>query len=105
MKNGAKTCSEKFGLLLAHFFSGGRKALSLSGASRLSGLSSPQARALLQLLAREGLVRRAGAGGPFLADKGSASYRCCLKAYRGRRAADGSVNEPGDRGKNAERLE
>jgi len=75
--------SAKFGLLLAHFFMGDRAALTVAGAARLSGLKPEEARALLELLAEEGLLRRGG--GAFRADTVSAGYRRCRRAYRGRR--------------------
>ncbi|OGR78629.1 MAG: hypothetical protein A2X32_05110 [Elusimicrobia bacterium GWC2_64_44] len=78
-----KTCSEKFGLLLAHFFLGEREALTVSGAARLSGLRPREARVLLEILAQEGLLCAGGQGErTFLADTWSSRYRCCLKAYR-----------------------
>lgn len=78
-----KTTSQKFGLLLAHFFLGKRQALTVSGAAKLCGLRAGDARALLEILAQEGLLCAGRARGrAFLPDTGSPSYRCCLKAYR-----------------------
>lgn len=78
-----KTCSEKFGLLLAHFFLGEKEALTVSGAARLSGLRPREARMLLEILAHEGLLCTGRPRGrAFMADTGSPRYRCCLKAYR-----------------------
>lgn len=85
-----RTSSEKFGVLLAHFFLGDREALSVSGAARLSGLRAAEARVLLELLAREGLLCRSGTSrcGPFRAATGSERYKRCRKAYCGQRGTN-----------------
>lgn len=81
-EGGRTDSSVKFGRLLAHFFMGDRAALTVAGAARLSGLKPAEARAVLELLAEEGLLLRGG--GAFRADTVSAGYRRCLRAYRGR---------------------
>jgi len=82
-----RTSSEKVGLLLAHFFLGDREALSVSGAARLSGLRAAEARVLLELLAREGLLCRSKTSrrGTFRAATGAARYKRCRKAFCGQR--------------------
>lgn len=84
-----RTSSEKFGLLLAHLFLGDREALSVPGAARLCGLHTGEARALLELLAQEGLLRRgrASRGRSFLAHTGSPGFKLCREAYRRQRSA------------------
>lgn len=59
-----KTCSEKFGLLLAHLFLGERQALTVPGAAKLSGLRPREARVLLKILAREGVLCPGGPSWP-----------------------------------------
>lgn len=69
-----KTRPEKFGLLLAHFFMGDKEAFSVSGAARLCGLGTGAARALLKLLAEEGVLR----------DEGTSRGRSLSAGVRGR---------------------
>ena len=75
--------SKEFGLLLAHFLGNDKALLSASAAAELSGFEVKDARNVLELLEREGILSslRRGRGRLFRADPGSKFYRRCRAAY------------------------
>lgn len=81
------TGSDKFGLLLAHFFGSGTAGLSAAGAAGLYGLGVETARSAMELLESEGILRstRRGRGRRFSADTGSEYYLRSRAAYAVRR--------------------
>lgn len=56
------TGSDKFGLLLAHFFGNGKAALNAAGAAGLYGMGVETARSAMELLESEGILRNSRRG-------------------------------------------
>lgn len=77
------TASDKFGLLLAHFFGRGNAGLSPAAAAAITGLGLEAAHGALELLESAGILRSRGGTGArqFGADTGSAYYRRSRVAY------------------------